>query len=324
MTDWRDPAFLAGAHDWVRSHVTVTGAIEQPHVQWWSTVLRVPTSDGPVWFKAVGEGATYEPPLTEMLARLRPRFIPDLIAIDDERGWMLMRDGGIRLRELGDELVAWETILPAYAELQLATARHVDQLLELAVPDERLEGLPERLAGLLGDDAFLMLDQPDGLTSAERDRLVAQLPEIASLGRELAGTGIPATIQHDDLHGGNVLVRDGRSRVFDWGDACVSHPLHSLTVLLRATAWKLDLEPGGPELLRMRDAYVEPFTSFGNRRDLIEAAELAYRTGTIARSLAWFRSLKAVPPEARAEDLDSIPYGLQRFLEGGPIGSWRW
>lgn len=91
MTDWRDPAFLAGTNDWVRSHVTVTGAIEQPHVQWWSTVLRVPTSDGPVWFKAVVEGATYEPPLTEMLARLRPRFIPDLIAIDHERGWMLMR-----------------------------------------------------------------------------------------------------------------------------------------------------------------------------------------------------------------------------------------
>ena len=250
--------------------------------------------------------------------------MPELIAIDDERGWMLMRDGGVRLRELGDELEAWETILPAYAELQLATAPRWVSSSALGVPDERLDGLPERLAGLLGDEAFLMLDEPDGLTTAERDRLVAQFPEVAAQCRELAGLGIPATIQHDDLHGGNVLVRDGRSRVFDWGDACVSHPFHSLTVLLRATAWKLDLEPGGPELLRMRDAYVEPFTSFGNRRDLIEAAELAYRTGTIARSLAWYRALAALPPEARAEDLDSIPYGLQRFLEGGPIGSWRW
>ena len=47
---------MAGAHEWVRSHVAVTGAIEQPHVQWWSTVLRAPTSDAPVWFKAVVEG----------------------------------------------------------------------------------------------------------------------------------------------------------------------------------------------------------------------------------------------------------------------------
>ncbi len=309
MTDWRDPAFLAGAHDWIRSHVTVAGAIEQPHVQWWSTVLRVPTSEAPVWFKAVVEGAGFEPPLTELLAGLRPHDVPELIAIDTERGWMLMRDGGIRLRELGEELEAWETILPAYAELQLATAPTVGELLQLGVPDERLDGLPERLAGLLGDEAFLMLDEPDGITTVERYRLVAQVPEVDALCRELAGLGIPATIQHDDLHGGNVLVRDGRSRVFDWGDACVSYPVHSLTVLLRATAWRLDLEP---------------FTAFGTRQELIEAAELAYRTGTIARSLAWYRSLKAVPPEARAEDLDSIPYGLQRFLEGGPIGSWRW
>ena len=91
-----------------------------------------------------------------------------------------------------------------------------------------------------------------------------------------------------------------------------------------ATAWKLKLEPVGPALRRLRDAYLEPFAAFGNRRELVYAADLAYRTGTIARSLAWHRALRPLPPEARAEDLDSIPYGLQRFLEGGPIGSWRW
>ena len=324
MADWHDPAFLASAHEWVRSHVNVTGAIEQSHVQWWSTVLRVPTSVAPVWFKAVVDGAGYEPRLTELLAGLRPHDVPELIAIDTERGWMLMRDGGIRLRDLGGELDAWGRILPAYAELQLATAPRAGELLVLGVPDEGLGGLPERLAELLGDEPFLMLDEADGLTTAERDRLVALVPDVDAQCRELAGAGIPTTIQHDDLHGGNVLVRDGRSRVIDWGDACVSHPFHSLTVFLRATAWKLDLEPGGPDLLRLRDAYVEPFTAFGNRRELADAADLAYRTGTIARSLAWYRALAALPPEARAEDLDSIPYGLQRYLEGGPLGAWRW
>lgn len=324
MADWHDPAFLADAHDWIRSFVTVAGTIEQRHAQWWSTVLRVPTPGAPVWFKAVVEGAGYEPGLTELLAGLRPLDVPELIAIDTERGWMLMRDGGVRLRDLGAELEVWETILPAYAELQLATASEVGELLGLGVPDERLDGLPERLTQLLGDEAFLMLDEPDGLTTAERARLVARIPEVAAQCRELAGLGIPATIQHDDLHGGNVLVRDGRNRVLDWGDACVSHPFHSLTVLLRATAWKLELEPGGSELRRMRDAYVEPFTAFGTRRELIEAADLAYRTGTIARSLAWYRAVAALPLDARAEDLDTIPYGLQRYLEGGPMGAWRW
>ena len=74
----------------------------------------------------------------------------------------------------------------------------------------------------------------------------------------------------------------------------------------------------------MRDAYVESFTAFGTRQELTEAADLAYRTGTIARSLAWYRAVAALPLDARAEDLDTIPYGLQRYLEGGPMGAWRW
>lgn len=80
MTDWRAPAFLAAAHAWIRSHVTVTGEIEHTHVQWWSTVFRVPTSDGSVWFKATVDGATFEPPLTLLLAQLRPEVVPELIA----------------------------------------------------------------------------------------------------------------------------------------------------------------------------------------------------------------------------------------------------
>ena len=35
---------------------------------------------------------------------------------------------------------------------------------------------------------------------------------------ELERSGIPATIQHDDLHGGNVFVGPTGIRFFDWGD----------------------------------------------------------------------------------------------------------
>jgi hypothetical protein len=300
------------------------GEIEQPHVQPWSTVLRVPTPDGPVWFKAVTEEGGYEPPLTEQLGGIRADLVPRLIATDLERRWMLMRDAGRRLRDVGEGLDAWETILPAYAELQLAAVSSVERFFDSEVPDERLGGLTGRLTELLASEEFLMLDRPDGLTLAERDRLISLLPDIASRCREVAAFGIPETIQHDDLHDGNVYVDDDGYRVLDWGDACISHPFHTMTVLLRATAWRLDLEPGGAEILRMRDAYLESFASFGSRKELIDVAALAYRTGTIARALAWHRYLAARPPEERLEDLDTIPYGLQRYLEDGPIGTWRW
>jgi hypothetical protein len=83
-------------------------------------------------------------------------------------------------------------------------------------------------------------------------------------------------------------------------------------------AWQHDLEPGGRELQRFRDAYLEPFGH------LQAAAELAYRTGTIARSLAWHRMVTAREPEfIDEEDATGAGYGLKLFLADGPIGTWR-
>jgi hypothetical protein len=36
--------------------------------------------------------------------------------------------------------------------------------------------------------------------------------------RQLSAVAIPETVQHDDLHDGQVFVRDGRYLFFDWGD----------------------------------------------------------------------------------------------------------
>ena len=302
----------------------MTGEVEQPHVYWWSTVLRVPTAGGTLWFKASSPHGAFEPALTVELARLRPRWIPELVAFDPLRGWMLTRDAGERLREAIDgDLTRWEEALPRYAELQLDAAPLAGRFLELGVPDERLAGLPGRFESLLRDRAAVMLDEPEGLMGDEHDLLVGSVPEVERLCRELAAFGIPETIQHDDLHDGNVFVRDGDYVFFDWGDSCVTHPFHTLTVTLRAIAWKHRLEPGDAALLRLRDAYLEPFGRLGARGELVAAADLAIRTGTIARALAWHRSLQSVAPEVGAGDADSVPYGLKLFLANGPIGTWQ-
>ena len=101
---WVQPEWLAGATSWIRSRlddqgISLTGEIEQPHVRWWSTVLRVPTSEGDLWFKANAPPHAFEAELIAILERLRPGRVPELVALDAGRGWMLMRDGGTRLRE---------------------------------------------------------------------------------------------------------------------------------------------------------------------------------------------------------------------------------
>jgi Phosphotransferase enzyme family len=323
---WTRPEWLAEAVEWIRERVEVTGEIEQPHVRWWSTVLRVPTADGDVWFKASTPINAFEPALTAELARVRPELITELVDADDERGWMLTRDAGVRLRELmgsAEDLVRWEEALPLYAELQLAVAPQAERLLEIGVPDERLAGFAGRFELLLANREAVMLGHEDGITEEEYARLHASVLEVARLSGELAAYGIPETIQHDDLHDGNVFVRDGRYVFFDWGDSCVTHPFHTLVVTLRAIAYRHGLEPGSPVLLRLRDAYLEPFSGFGRHSELVTASDLALRVGTIGRAHAWHRSLQSIEPELRSEEADSVPYGLKLFLQNGPIGTWQ-
>ena len=256
---------------------------------------------------------------------MRPGHVPELVANDAERGWLLMRDGGLRLRELvhsWHDLTHWQALLPEYAELQIALAPHSDELLEAQVPDERLAVLPGHVAALLDDRDACMVGRENGLDEDEYERLRALVPDFAARCARLAAYGIPETIQHDDLHDGNVFVRDGRYLFFDWGDSCVSHPFNTLVVTMRSLVHRLELAPGGPDVVRLRDAYLEPFHRFGSRDELVEAAELAHYIGTAARSLNWNRFIRVREPEYRFDDEDAVPYGLKRLLDIGPLGSW--
>jgi hypothetical protein len=305
--------WLGEVEAWIRERASVTGDLEQFHVRSWSTVVRVPTVGGDLYFKAVADAFRFEPLLTARLFELAPDRVTDVVEVDAERGWMLMRDAGRRLREVvltRSDLRHWELALSRYAELQLAAAPFAEELLALGVPDSRLSMLPGQLRDVLAEPVR-------GLDAERHERLLAALPEFEAMCRELATFGIPETIQHDDLHDGQVFVRERGYRFFDWGDSCVSHPFHSLTVTLRATAAKFDLKPGGRDLQRLRDAYLEPFG------DLREAADLAYRTGTVGRALAWDRFVHAGFPHAEPEDDLATAYGLKLFLEKGPIGSWQ-
>ena len=259
---WRDPAWLREAHAWIDANLPgpLEGSIEQPHVYPWSTVLRIPTTDGVLWFKANGELERFEASLVPLITEIAPDLLVELVAADADRGWLLMRDAGTCLRELGTEeqLERWGAVLPRYAELQLATALRVEELLGLGVTDVRLGSLTTRFDELLDDRDTLLVGDPDGVSEGELARLRAAIPEVRSMCAELVAAGIPDTIQHDDLNDGQVYERDGRLRILDWADSCVSHPFHTMVVTLRATAAQRRLVPGGSELLRLRDAYLEP------------------------------------------------------------------
>lgn len=294
VAQWTDPETISEARRWLREVVAaqgnrLTGEITQPHLRPWSTVFRAESDGGTVYLKLCGDSQAHEPALTTLLASAAGGLLPDVLAVHPERPWMVIADGGAKLRDAchGMALLdVWIDVLPRYAELQLAFIGREDELLAIGTPDRRLERLPGDLTAVIGDARiFAALDEdPLAPTHAE---LRAMLPVLGGLCDELAALGIRPTIEHDDLHDGNVLTRDGHAAVFDWGDAVVTHPFLSLWIVQRAAARRTGLEESDPAIVRLRDAYLEPWGAIVPDGGLRRAADIGARLGSVTRALSW-------------------------------------
>lgn len=323
MTEpWLDHGLEPAAQEWIVTELAAAGrrigpGADEPRIRPWSTVLRIATDDGSVWFKANGPGTTYEPWLVSALADWAPGRVLEPLATDPDRGWSLLPDGGPILRSLPDDevLARWEHILPEYAQFQRGMAGRVDDMVTHGVPDDRPAHMPSRLAALLGDPDVLLVGQPAGLSQAQLQDLHALEARYAGWCAHLDAVGIAPSLEHGDLHDGNVFVRSGGYAIFDWGDACVTHPFASLLVVLNAIAYRFHLEPGAAELVRLRDAYLEPWADAGSRGDLAEVVRWATRVHKVGRAVSWNRALSSVRPAERGEYGDAVPGWLLELFE---------
>jgi len=320
----QQPGWLQGASDWIeaelaRRAIRLTAPIEQPHTYPWSIVLRVPTSEGILFFKATAPLPSHEVALTQALAAWRPDCMPELLAVDVKRGWMLMRDAGRMLRDFirpARDLEPWVPVLPLYAGLQIEMSRRLSQLLALGAPDRRLAALPGLYIGLLADADILYIDQPSGLTSAEYGRLQELAPRFARICAQLASCGIPESLNHGDFHDGNVLLREGRITFFDWGDCSLTHPFISLRTVFVSIENSLQLEDYAltPDIVRLRDLYLQSWATFASGEKLLEAFTLSRCVAPVVGALGWHPTVASVEGAAREKYKHILPSLLQEFL----------
>ena len=322
---WKDLEWQKQAHDWIRSEVQrtsiqITGEIEQPHILHWSTVMRVPSDQGLVFFKATAGETIYEIALTQKLAQWFPDNMPELISVDTARGWMLMRDGGEQLRASirpTKDIKPWEPVIARYADIQIGLAEHVGEILDLGIPDHRPSALPALYKQVLNDEASLMIDQEKGLTSAEFQQLQSMSPRFEQICNDLDKFGIPSSINHGDFHDGNVLVKGGRVTFFDWGDADVTHPFVSLRTWFVSMEIALELDdfsPPTPEMKGLLHRYLEQWGDFGSKDELLKAYALSRPVASIVKTLAWHSTISRMGADLRAEYAWIVPELLREFL----------
>jgi hypothetical protein len=328
---WLQPGWLEEAQDWIierlsEKGIAASGPIEQVHVRPWSTVLRVPTTGGIFYFKASAPVLAHEPGLAQALITWRPDCMQAVIAVNLERAWMLMPDESPWLRAMVQstaDLSHWEQILPLYAGVQREMISRQAELLGLGIFDRRLAGLAGQFEALLADQDALLVDLPDGLTAEQARRLADLVPRYAEMCAQLAGSGIPETLHHDDFHDGNIFVPGGRYAFSDWGESCLAHPFFTLLVTLRSIAYRLDLAYGAAEhdflfdqeILHLRDVYLSAWKDYGSLDDLREAFDLAWRVAMVNRALTWHKVVSRLDGQERGKYASSVPGWLQEFLE---------
>lgn len=295
---WQTDSWRQEATRWIDESVERRGLTRvpvtprQPRVRPWSTQLVVDTSAGRAWFKACSPSTSPEPEIYRVLTGVAPDRLPEVWASDEDRGWLLMPDQGKQLRAVADAATIvglWSGVLRRYARLQRASMDVVDGLVAAGVPRW----------------------DPQGLVTHWLARWRAELPgaeePLRAAAARLAESGLPDTIQHNDLHAGNVFCADASpaavhdARFFDWGDSYVGNPLCSLMIALKGPSYHFGL-PADPERdARLTRSYMSAWADLVPSARLKELLPDALLIACLARLRANERALQRATDAERAE-----------------------
>jgi hypothetical protein len=329
---WEQKGWYEGAAAWiaeqlVRLAYTPTAPVEQVKTAWsCSSILRVPTTDGYLYFKATYARPPVEVAVVQQLSRRWPRHVPTLVASDETRRWMLMKDFGPR--ELWRMPFArWPRALRLFGRLQRECSKGLSAWWGIACPDRRMDSLVSHMEPLLSDPLLLKADPPFRLCEEDLNRLLAAREQWASELLELGASPIPASIVQQDFRHGNVAVR-GRDYVFyDWSDTVVSHPFFSACRFLEyvPTTQHSPQRRAGRRLptavrhKRLVDAYLGEWVEYAPRDRLQAVFRQAQRLNPLYQAIRWYLELpycETGSPWWRAM-LSSATESLQELLNGG-------
>jgi len=339
LAPWQEKGWYEQAALWIvervhRAGLEIRGEIEQLKAAWnGSSVLKLDSSDGALYFKASPRRRPGEPAVIRLLSARWSRHLPQLVDADEERCWSLMRKAaGTDLNEDDTEALAEAGRL--LARIQIDQIAEVGRWLDMGCPDRGLDTLQSRLERLLVGIPSALVDAGI-LQRPERDRIASFVPEANSLCRRLAEFSVPGrSLHHEDFRAGNILRGSNGNLIFiDWNEAVVAHPFFTIQRFL----WFVDPPAAvqGPEILEtpddssrrtLRDAYLEPFSQFEPKDRLLEAFAISSRLATVYDLLRFDASVdvdaalrRGLEPEEAANARSTYARIPTRPLEAG---SW--
>jgi aminoglycoside/choline kinase family phosphotransferase len=257
-----------------------------------------------IYFKAVPPLFAVEPAVTQLLAARYPDHVPQVVAIDTDRSWILLREFTGRVLE-ESPLADWSAALRLWGQRQESFTGQIDALLAAGCHDRRLPILAAQVDALLVDPLVLA-----ALTEEELAQLRAQAPRLQALCAELAAYAVPASLMHGDFHAFNVIVDAGNIVIYDWTDACVAHPFLDMATIVE---WMRENTPEARAAVW--DAYLTAWTGYESPERLREAARRAEVLGSLHQAISYRQIIASLEPEARRELAGGLPQWVRRMLK---------
>lgn len=285
------------------------GSFEQ--LKGWSisTVGRIQTDRGTLYFKAAPPLFACEAEITSTLAQLFPLHLPQIITTHPDRGWFVMADFGDH--HLGDG-AALMAALRRLAELQIEALNYKATLLASGCEDRPLAALGEAFDRLLERSKTRT-----ELKSEDLEILRESRPKILSMLSELVACDVPETLVHGDFHSGNVVVRGEDCVIFDWTDACITHPYLDIA---HAVSYYEE-----PERQGLIATYLEPWRRTFPEAQHERAFALAEILVPIFFAQTYERILGSFEPSSRWEFEGAVENYLTKLVaklkEGSMVGA---
>jgi hypothetical protein len=287
------PGWLAQLFDWVRSELGAvgfvpTGRFKQLHASPTFALLRLETTGGAVWFKAVGQPHLRELPIHLELARVLPEFVPAPLATCAKwNGWLMGEVDGVELEDAADP-VAWMRAAESLADLQIRSLGHAQSLLSAGCRDLRREFLAASIDPFLATAGRLMASQG---CDSPKPLCVDHLSELGARLREACAEtdGIPDAVGNLDFNLGNVIVGSSNCVFIDWSDGYIGNPFFTFCYLLEHHRRNF------PEDRDFRSNLTESFAKKWKSVAAPQAIARALRYGPLLAAFAFALALAGAP-----------------------------
>jgi tRNA A-37 threonylcarbamoyl transferase component Bud32 len=308
---WLETNWYSGVVQWLRAEVFGPSEqltrIEQLRAWQRSCVLRLTTEVQSYYFKACPRVFAHEIDLLRLLSTHVAPHVPQLVACDPDRLWMVMESiRGRNLKSLKAK-APWLETARGYSHVQKSMAPFVEELVRMGCPVLDGSAWKEKLERATAQWATHDTLRQPLLTAGE------SLARLADSIARLHDQGAPLTLDHGDFWAGQVICREGNPVFLDWSDACVTQPwlgiMHFLDVAVRESHLA-----GGAPCRAILAEYLNQWTNAHPARAREEAIRTAWRLSSLAKALYHASGLvDRLDPCCQWELYPAIAYYLNEF-----------